>query len=272
MDIFKSCHEQSGDDNQLLMRSAHNQPQFQDIPSNSQIVQSKFNKKFKGSTIFIDENNKRTELPVKKPDEPVALWKIISKFIGQDFTRVSMPVIMNEPLGALQKMAEMMCENSQLLIKAASTDDPVKRLAYCITAQMVFLSASKIRKRKPFNPMLGETYELVTEDFRFIAEKTSHTQRQVTSCYMEGKDFTFLLSTCPVPKFSLNGGRGMVKIETGGSFDIHFDKYDEDISLTKTTILAKNIIFGGLYIDAEGIVEAVNHKTGERFEIVYYPK
>lgn len=39
-------------------------------------------KNFRGSTIFVDENNKRTELPFKKPDEPVPVWKIISKFIG----------------------------------------------------------------------------------------------------------------------------------------------------------------------------------------------
>ena len=64
----------------------------------------------------------------------------------------------------------------------------------------------------------------------------------------------------------------MVKIETGGQQDIHFDNYDENISVTKTNICAKNIIWGGLYVDAEGIVEAVNHKTGERFEVQYYPK
>jgi hypothetical protein len=33
----------------------------------------------------------------------------------------------------------------------------------------------KLRKRKPFNPMLGETYELVTENYRFLAEKVQHT-------------------------------------------------------------------------------------------------
>lgn len=41
-------------------------------------------------------------------------------------------------------------------------------------ALVSFLSTSKLRKRKPFNPMLGETYELVTDKFRYIAEKTGH--------------------------------------------------------------------------------------------------
>lgn len=54
--------------------------------------------------------NARTELPFKKPDEPVPLWKIISKFIGQDLTRVSMPVIMNEPMSGLQRGSEMLID------------------------------------------------------------------------------------------------------------------------------------------------------------------
>lgn len=35
---------------------------------------------------------------------------------------------------------------------------------------MTSFNFSKTRVKKPFNPMLGETYELVTEDFRFFAE------------------------------------------------------------------------------------------------------
>lgn len=30
--------------------------------------------------------------------------------------------------------------------------------------------STKYRVKKPFNSMLGETYELVTEDFRYFAE------------------------------------------------------------------------------------------------------
>jgi len=30
------------------------------------------------------------------------------------------------------------------------------------------------RQSKPFNPLLGETYELVTDDFHFFSEMVSH--------------------------------------------------------------------------------------------------
>jgi hypothetical protein len=35
---------------------------------------------------------------------------------------------------------------------------------------------------KPFNPLLGETYELVTKDFSYLAEQVSH-HPPVTAAY-----------------------------------------------------------------------------------------
>lgn len=35
-------------------------------------------------------------------------------------------------------------------------------------------STTKYRKKKPFNPMLGETYEFVSDKFRYITEKVQH--------------------------------------------------------------------------------------------------
>ena len=58
-----------------------------------------------GSTILVDYNV-RDQLPFKKPDEPIPLWKIIKKFIGQDIMKVSLPVILNEPLSAMQSNVE----------------------------------------------------------------------------------------------------------------------------------------------------------------------
>ena len=53
-----------------------------------------------GSEILVHQNS-RTQLPNLKLDEPVPVWKLISKFIGQDLTKVSLPVILNEPQSAL---------------------------------------------------------------------------------------------------------------------------------------------------------------------------
>ena len=39
---------------------------------------------------------------------------------------------------------------------------------------IVGYSTTKIRRRKPFNPMLGETFEMVTDRYRYMSEKVSH--------------------------------------------------------------------------------------------------
>jgi hypothetical protein len=50
-------------------------------------------------------------------------------------------------------------------------------IASIATAQKV-----KYRKKKPFNPMLGETYEIVLDKYRFLMEKVMHTPHQI-ECY-----------------------------------------------------------------------------------------
>lgn len=67
-----------------------------------------------GSTILLDYNV-RDQLPFKKPDEPPNLWKILKKFIGQDITKVSLPVILNEPLSAAQSNVENLLLVSELI-------------------------------------------------------------------------------------------------------------------------------------------------------------
>ena len=45
------------------------------------------------------------------------------------------------------------------------------RLAYVSAFSATFLTVLERNATKPFNPLLGETYELVTSKFKFIAER-----------------------------------------------------------------------------------------------------
>ena len=110
-------------------------------------------------------------MPNLKLDEPVPVWKLISKFIGQDLTKVSMPVIMNEPLSALQRHTEFVISGEARNRQAAETDNSLYRLILTWVATIGGSYSVKYRKKKPFNAMLGETYELVTEHFRVFSEK-----------------------------------------------------------------------------------------------------
>lgn len=224
-----------------------------------------------GQKIYVT-NNCRTELPFKILDEPVPIWSIIKKFMGKDITRCSWPVIMNEPLTSLQKMCEGITMNADLFELAANTDDPFKRITIAYIAFYSGFSTLVYRKRKPFNPMLGETYELVTEKFKFVSEKVQHSPQQISVWQLDGQDYSANGYYMPELKFKFNGGKGLCEITQYGPFDIYFKKYDEHISFAKPNVLLKNLVFGGMFIDLEGEVCAVNHKTGDKVIGTFIPK
>ncbi|KAG8432496.1 hypothetical protein GDO86_016948 [Hymenochirus boettgeri] len=72
---------------------------------------------------------RRTCLPAPSPDTSnINLWNILRNNIGKDLSKVSMPVELNEPLNTLQHLCEEL-EYSELLDKAAETNDPHERMA-----------------------------------------------------------------------------------------------------------------------------------------------
>ena len=48
---------------------------------------------------------------------------------------------------------------------------------------------------------------------------------------------------------------------------MHFDNYDADLSIMKPTMFFQNLIFGGMYVDMEGEIIAINHQTGEKLVV-----
>lgn len=75
-----------------------------------------------------------------------------------------------------QFRAQVLCEELRyaklLLDKAVQAKDPLERM--CLVAAFAFSSytSSVNRKRKPFNPLLGETFDFISADgWRFHAEQ-----------------------------------------------------------------------------------------------------
>lgn len=62
------------------------------------------------------------------------------------------------------------CEYNHILERAADETDSLKRLALVAAHSITSSTACEKSTGKPFNPLLGETYELVTDNFRFLSE------------------------------------------------------------------------------------------------------
>ncbi|KAJ5537972.1 hypothetical protein N7494_007451 [Penicillium frequentans] len=194
---------------------------------------------------------------------PPSLIGFLRKNVGKDLSQISMPVSANEPMSLLQRAAEIL-EYSSLLDKASQLSDAVERLMYVTAFAISSISSNRVRERsirKPFNPMLGETYELVREDqgFRFIAEKVSH--RPVQLAYQaDSREWSLAQSPMPSQKF---WGKS-AEITTEGRVRITLHATGEHFSWVPSTSFLRNIIAGEKYVEPVGEMTVYNESTGHR--------
>ena len=196
-----------------------------------------------------DEPKERTELPwFKDPNVKVSIWAIIKDSIGKDISKLTVPVYFNDPTSLLQKCAQSMEYNS-LLDQAALIDSPGKRLAWVAVYAAAQLTICERNCTKPFNPLLGETYEFLTDDLEFLSEQVSH-HPPVTANYCKGRKTKYVL---------WNNQKTNTKF-TGKSLDFHqqyrtyiyFEDLDEKYEIVAPTLSAHNLIIGTPYVDIGG--------------------
>jgi hypothetical protein len=71
---------------------------------------------------------------------------------------------------------------------ASQQTDPIQRMKYVI-AFTVTSSVCYIRMDKPFNPILGETYQALIDGCPIYGEQISH-HPPISSIFMKGRGFT----------------------------------------------------------------------------------
>lgn len=235
----------------------------------------------------------RTKLPLGKDDRPsVSLWAILKNNIGKDLTKISFPVSFNEPTSMLQRMAEDM-EFSECLDAAATQQDSTKRIAFVAAFAMSNYSSTIGRVAKPFNPMLGETFEYIRPDrhYRYISEQVSH-HPPVSACVAQSPLWDYL--GCVDAKSKFLGrtfeirptGVAHVKLKVkkdwvpssasnkqppsaGPAFK---DLVEEHYTWNKVTTSVSGFIVGSPTIDHVGDLTVVNHVTGDKCTLTFKPR
>ena len=185
-----------------------------------------------------------------------------------------MPVILAEPLTSLQRVCEMNMQSMDILKTAAiKTTDSAKRMALCTIHGIVMYHDIKRRTKKTFNPMLGETYELVMEDFKYISEQVSH-HPPISAYHVEGDRFCVFGYQCSISNFVKSSPSGTMHIKPleNSIQNYVLGKHGDFITLSKPDIKIYNIIFGTMYADLFGSIKGINHATGERSEIKLFSK
>ncbi|KAI8984223.1 Oxysterol-binding protein-domain-containing protein [Mycotypha africana] len=221
--------------------------------------------------VMKEPNNihRRQFLPSSAINDGVSAISIFRKNIGKDLSQIAMPVSMNEPLSMLQRACEDL-EYSDLLGKAAQCQDSMERLMYVATFAISTYAGSQWRSgKKPFNPMMSETYECIRPDkgFRFISEKVSH-HPLIIATHSEAKDYQYWQCTKVKSKF---WGKSM-EFMTEGTFHITLKNYDssngkinedDHYTFTKPSSWMRNMIAGEKYLEHVGEMKVQNRTTGE---------
>jgi len=208
----------------------------------------------------------RTSLP--KPmfsRNDFSIWSILKQCIGKELSKMTMPVIFNEPLSLLQRMAEYM-EYAYLLQKAGSATDPVERMQYVCAFAVSSISSNWDRLGKPFNSLLGETYELERPDmgFRLISEQVSH-HPPISAFHVESDCFQFHGSIHPKLRF---WGKS-VEVNPKGIITLELTKYNEVYTWSNINCCVHNVIVGKLWVEHYGVMEVLNHKSKHKAVLTF---
>uniref|UniRef100_A0A803LQ98 Oxysterol-binding protein n=1 Tax=Chenopodium quinoa TaxID=63459 RepID=A0A803LQ98_CHEQI len=199
-----------------------------------------------------------------KQEERDSYWKMMQNYIGSDVTSmVTLPVIIFEPMTMLQKMAEIM-EYSYLLDQADECEDPYLRLRL---GQYLCTYYALQRTWKPFNSILGETYEMVSHNgITFISEQVSH-HPPMSVGHCENEHFTYDLTSKLKTKFLGNSldvypmGRTRVTLKRSGVV----------LDLVPPPTKVHNLIFGRTWVDSPGEMILTNLTTGDKVVLYFQP-
>ncbi|CCG81997.1 Sterol binding ankyrin repeat protein [Taphrina deformans PYCC 5710] len=214
---------------------------------------------------------KRRVIVPKIMDQPPSALKLMTSKVGSDVSSMSAPAASNEPLGLLQRVAEEL-EYSELLDSAvaANSEDGTRMLIIASFAVSAFSSMRQKEraKRKPFNPMLGETYELVRDDkrYRFVAEKVQHRPLVGVAACAESDKWSFHQYQATAQKFY---GKSML-LTTEGFTTVRLMTGDV-YTWEKPEVYLKGITWGERFLEPSGEMIIRNLINGEAAIVKFLP-
>jgi hypothetical protein len=242
---------------QVTMHTNKDQPQ----PQQQQLVRR---------TEQLKVRERRKEIP-QRPNYSLNLWGIMKNCIGKDLSKIPIPVNFSEPISMLQRIIEEL-EYSEMLDRASMCEDQWEQMAYVAAFTISSYSTTATRTNKPFNPILGETFECDRFDeagfgWRALAEQVSHHPPGMSVHCESIKDWTLYQEFLMSSKF-----RGQyLQIVPLGTSHLEFKKTGHHYTWRKITTFVRNIIVGKLWIDNVGEMDIINHKTKDVCHLKYFP-
>uniref|UniRef100_K3WHK9 Oxysterol-binding protein n=1 Tax=Globisporangium ultimum (strain ATCC 200006 / CBS 805.95 / DAOM BR144) TaxID=431595 RepID=K3WHK9_GLOUD len=217
----------------------------------------KMNKK--GGLVFLDHETLKKQQGVFKE----VMLQVGSQLLsGKLAVRISLPIRIFEPRTLLERVADGWNYAPTLLKKAALSSEPIERMKYVIafvTGGFHFC----VGQQKPFNPILGETYEATYADgTQVFLEHVSH--HPVKSAFtISGPKALYTVSG--VYEFESSTSRNSIVNHQVGTAKVVFHD-GHTITYTVPQIKMSGILIGERVVELTGtasFVDAAHHLIGE---------
>ncbi|ORX96527.1 hypothetical protein K493DRAFT_217361, partial [Basidiobolus meristosporus CBS 931.73] len=213
--------------------------------------------------------------------QDVSLWTVMKGSMVKDLHRMNFPIQLHEPLSMLQRFAEQM-EYSELLDTAAAQEDSTERLLWVTIFAMSSYASTQKRFRKPFNPLLGETYEYVNRDkgYRYMSEQVC-TNPPISASHCESVNYKLHSELELKSKFrgksvdvSAEGTNHLyLRLPTAADEASHptRPRREERYSWNRVTTKIHNLIMGAVEVENYGEMIIRNHTTNEMCLLRFKP-
>lgn len=201
-----------------------------------------------------------------------ALMKLLKDLVGKDLSKFALPVSVNEPTSLLQRASEYMLCN-HFLTEASRQESSTKRMLFVAARLAAGQYVLPARTSKPFNPLLGETFELRTPQFRYFSEMVSH-HPPIFASSCEGEGYEYRRCSENVQQFT---GK-QVK-----AYDKHMAAIDlfvangaarnetvvETYRFKEADVVAGNLVVGTRYVEPAGLTVVRCEQTGDVAEVSF---
>lgn len=182
--------------------------------------------------------------------------------------KIELPIHYNEPLSMLQKLCERF-QYGYLLNNASKHSNKNFQIAYIAGFILGEVSLNINRILKPFNPILGETYEFYDNDlkYRYFSEQVSH-HPPITAFVCESEDFVvFGDSRC---KNNFKMFKGAMELLFTNKTHVLFKATNNHFTYSKPIMYLKGLIMGKPRYDFAGEIKITNHTTEEYLTMEFF--
>lgn len=181
---------------------------------------------------------------------------------GKSVMNVSFPVNIFDTRTLLELIANTTNQFSDLFEKAALCSDPLERIKFVVT-MAVARTHLMARQYKPFNPIIGETFQCSNGNTKFYIEQTSH-HPPIASFYSLGKGFKIYGTS------SIEAATGLNSVKSFNNGKMHIEFEDKTIlDITFPTFKLSGTMMGTRTLKFQDTVTVTDVKNDLFAEVLF---